>query len=68
MEGFNATGQSQDAQKLGEIEANDFYEACEKLVGKDLDKKADGSFRYDYPSIWACQLFDNEADARKNFG
>jgi hypothetical protein len=34
----------------------------------NLDLKEDGSFRYPHPSIWACRLFDNEADARKSFG
>ena len=33
-----------------------------------LDKNSDGKNRYDRPSIWACRLWDNEADARKAFG
>jgi len=33
-----------------------------------LDKNPDGTNRYNRPSIWACRLWDNEADARKSFG
>jgi len=33
-----------------------------------LDLNKDGSLRNGRPSIWACKLFDNEADARKSFG
>jgi hypothetical protein len=34
----------------------------DKIEGKDKENKV-GNY-----SIWACQLFDNEADARKSFG
>lgn len=35
-----------------------------------LDKNSDGTLRLfnGHPMIWACRLFDNEADARKSFG
>lgn len=42
----------------------------------NLDKNSDGTYRRGSErggyggnySIWACQLFDNETDARKSFG
>ena len=51
------------ATKVGEVEANSFREACDKLLLGD-------SFAYDRVTLtdWGCQLFDNEADARKRFG
>jgi len=68
MEGFSATGERSGAQFQGKIKSESFAGACEKLVGKQLDKNTDGSYRYGIPSIWGCRLFDNEKDARKSFG
>lgn len=34
----------------------------------NLDRNENGGFRYGYPSIWACRLYDNETDARKRYG
>lgn len=68
VEGFQVTGQHQTAQFIGESKGEDFYDACKKFKYPD-----DGDFlnldkNKDYPAIWACQLYDNEADARKGFG
>jgi hypothetical protein len=87
IEGFAATGESSGAYFKGKVLAENFDEACIKLLGDRLDKNSDGSYRRGsyrgepLPpsqhraelmkgnfSIWACQLFDNEADARKSFG
>ena len=38
------------------------------VVQKGETLKLDEGGHYPYPSIWACRLFDNEADARKSFG
>ena len=86
-EGFVITGNSSGAIFHGTVEAETFDEACIKLVGDNLDRLLNGTYRRgsyrgeslppgvdsaakmvgNY-SIWACQLFDNEADARKAFG
>ena len=73
IEGFAATGESATANLLGTAKGETFNEACENFRYENgnplgLDKDKDGSNRYDYPSIWACQLYDNEIDARKSFG
>jgi hypothetical protein len=47
---------------LGERQAGSFREACD-LVCADVHGYDPDDLR-----IWACYLFDNEADARKSFG
>lgn len=46
------------AKKLGSAEAETFAEACEIVCGtaNDFDKKQ--------LTVWGCQLFDNEDEAR----
>ena len=45
-----------------DIKGNTFKEACETVL--------DGCTVYDAQknTLWGCQLFDNENDARKHFG
>lgn len=62
MEGYACTGHSEGARLLGEVGARNFQEACDK-VG-DTQEYYDRTTR----TVWSCKLFDNEADARKNFG
>jgi len=57
MEGIPAT-----AKKNGEIEASSFQNAC------DLFFKNDKQYNKENLSYWACSLYDNKQDARKNFG
>ena len=59
-EGYSITGNSSEAMFHGEIDAENFEDACAKLLGDKLDKNR--------LSIWGCRLFDNELDARKSFG
>ena len=61
-EGYRATGEHGTAQKLGEVEAPTFAEACDLVCGKrgDYDSKRG--------TVWGCRLFNNEADARRSFG
>lgn len=66
-EGYAATGESNGAYFHGKAAGETFEEACKNFRYPDgrplsLDKNRD------YPSIWACQLFDNEVDARRSFG
>lgn len=72
-EGYAATGERGTAYFHGKAKGETFEEACKNFRDSDgeplgLDLNEDGSLRYDRPSIWACRLFDNEADARKSFG
>jgi hypothetical protein len=71
-EGYSATGNSSDAQRLtrkGEDtlwEGETFKDACENALRtlkwemKYYDK--------DRNTYWGCRFYDNEADARKSFG
>jgi hypothetical protein len=79
MEGYLATGGHGTAQKIGEYEAENLDRAIEMYI-KDHPDEVHINTRSRYPSdeaykkrrsnynIWACDLFDNEADARKSFG
>lgn len=61
-EGFSATGQYSKAQFYGVVEADTFKTACDlKFQGEDTYSPED-------LTLWGCQLFDNENDARKSFG
>lgn len=81
IEGYRATGEEAQASFIGKAAGETFEEACKnfeypedqfnmgiKFISKGqkltLDEKGHGG----RPSIWACRLFDNEADARKSFG
>lgn len=66
MEGYLATGMEgipQGATLVGEVEADSFKDACDLFYGND-------TFHYNPQRLtyWGCKLFDNEQDARKNFG
>ena len=82
-EGYRASGDSSKAIFIGVFEAETFDEAVEEY-NRTRDKKyttaAEKNTRKRYISdeayekrrsnwnIWACNLFDNERDARKSFG
>ncbi len=53
------------ASLLGEVEAETFQEACDKIA---LEKRLLGLYNPDHRTIWGCRMFDNEIDARKSFG
>lgn len=44
IEGYAATGEHSPASLIGEVEAENFDEACIKLCGDKLDKNDDGSY------------------------
>ena len=79
-EGYRASGDSSDAHKVGEGYGDTFDEAVEDYMRKNpnhgIEPYTRDQFRNDeaYKNrrsrwhIWACALFDNEADARKAFG
>lgn len=68
-EGYRVTGDIGTAQLLGVVEADSFDEGVDKYLEtapselKEVYQKHHGGH-----SIWGCQLFDNEKDARKSFG
>lgn len=80
MEGYAATGERGYANLIGKAKGKTFNEACNNFryieelkdyKGKviiDIGDKLGLDKEYDYPSIWACKLYDNEKDARKSFG
>ena len=61
-EGYRITGASDGAMKLGEAQAATFAEACDIVCRSNVD--------YDSRTrrVWGCELFSNEADARRSFG
>ena len=65
-EGFRTNGEASGAFFIGTSLGSNFKEACDNLAIKDANFK-----RY-YSSndltYWGCKLFDNEVDARANFG
>jgi len=80
MEGFQATGQSSDAQMIGKGVGQTFDDAVREYARKNPDSKIEPYTRSSFSSdehfknrrsnwkIWGCALFDNETDARKSFG
>ena len=81
MEGYCATGQSAPATFEGKWEGESFDKAVEKFVfvknlwhlydkgTRLLPRDSDGIMKeVTVHRIWACRLFDNEADARASFG
>ncbi len=58
-EGYVATGNEAPAQFHGNADAPTFAEACRQLLHDRSD------FDSTRLTLWGCQLFDNETDARK---
>jgi len=67
IEGHRAQGSESQAKLIARIEAPDFRAAC-VAFSKTPAAKGYGAFDESSLSFWGCGLFDNEADARKNFG
>lgn len=61
-EGYSATGESQPAHFVAEVEAESFKDACIKHYGGE---KTFDSTRL---TLWGCRLYDNEYEARRSFG
>lgn len=61
-EGYRITGNSSGATYHGTEKASSFAEACDKFFIEDE------YYRSSTLTYWACRLFDNEEDARKNYG
>lgn len=67
MEGFNVTGDGSSASFLGEFQSDTFLKAVDQAVKEHCLEHV---YKIDngHPYIWGCRVFDNEKDARKNFG
>jgi hypothetical protein len=68
IEGYAVTGEHSPAQFIGVAGGETFEDACKNFRYEDTGEPLSLDENRDYPAIWACRLFDNEADARKGFG
>jgi hypothetical protein len=80
MEGYAAMGEHGTAQMIGKGFGSTFDEAVKDYMSKNPNHGIGENGKNRYISedayknrrsnwnIWACNLFDNEADARKSFG
>ena len=65
-EGFRTNGETSSAFFIGTSFGANFKEACNNFAIKNANfKKYYSSNDLTY---WGCKLFDNETDARVNFG
>ena len=62
IEGYRASGDGAPARLAGECCASSFKEACKEVM------KNSSTYDENTNTSWGCGLFDNETDARKNFG
>ena len=67
IEGYAATGERGSAQRVTIAQGESFKEACVNAYQRGKFHGY-GSFDAKNLSLWACRLFDNEADARRSFG
>lgn len=65
-EGFRTNGEASGAFFIGTSLGSNFKEACDNLAIKDANFKR--YYNNSDLTYWGCKLFDNEADARVNFG
>jgi hypothetical protein len=63
IEGHAATGGSSQALNLGQYPGETFEQACVTACStRGLPHNPHSN------TVWGCRMFDNEADARKEFG
>jgi hypothetical protein len=64
LEGFEfSIDESATASFIETVEAESFQEACDKCKLSN-----DSLYNSKNLTYWGCKLYDNENDARKNFG
>ena len=80
MEGYVAQGDSSKAQLIGKGYGETFDDVVKDYMAKNENHGISENSRQRYISekaynnrdskwnIWACNLFDNEKDARRSFG
>jgi len=64
--GYLGQGCGSDASFLGFEKSDSFKDACVKWFGKH--PKLSKNFDPEQLADWGCKLYDNEFDARKDFG
>lgn len=64
-EGYSCMEGSEKASLLGIEKASSFEQACEQYINKNLKIEL---FNLENLTYWGCRLYDNENDARKEFG
>lgn len=68
MEGYAATGESGTAHCIGTYTATDLDDAVKQYMVAHPNSVHWDRFGRGRHAIWACEIFDNEAQARKSFG
>lgn len=70
VEGYAVSGGAMRAQFLGTFMVDSFDEAVRVWDRRKNYDNAWGRLEHYEGNwyVWGCQLFDNETDARKNFG
>lgn len=69
IEGYAATGESNTAQCLANGAPGDsFREAVIAWVASPAGAHWQNDFDADRLSFWGCRAFDNESEARRNYG
>jgi hypothetical protein len=68
VEGYSATGQYSQASLLGQVLADSFQKACDKLCSSEEFQKYHGHYDRRDRTVWGCKLFANETAARRSFG
>lgn len=68
MEGYAATGESGAAQCIGTYNAKDLDDAVKQYMVAHPNSVDWDRFGRGRHAIWACEIFDNEAQSRKSFG
>ena len=65
-EGYRIMCEQGRAHLMGTAQGNSFREACVNFFASY--KEPVDNFNEERLTHWGCKLFDNEADAKKNFG
>lgn len=68
MQGFSATGQAEGASMIGSYEATDLDDAVKQYMETHKGEVEWDRYGRGRHAIWACEIFDNEEQARKSFG
>ena len=68
MEGYSATGESGTAQCIGTYNSKDLDDAVKQYMVANPNRVDWDRFGRGRHAIWACEIFDNETQARKWFG
>ena len=65
MEGYACTGERNAARFMGMYLGATFEDACNVWAKEGDNEKY---YKNNPPRYWGCKLFNNEMEARKNFG